>query len=62
MRRKMVYTMFKNTTAAVITKISRIISHTDPAPDPNKDSVSITKAFFEDIKDLFRNSNSGVIS
>ena len=54
--------ILKNTTAAVIAKISRIIAHTDPAPDPNKDSVSITKAFVEDIKDLFRNSNSGVIS
>jgi hypothetical protein len=60
--KKMVYIRLKHTTAAVIAKISRLISHTDPAPDPNKDSVSITKAFFEDIKDLFRNSNSGVIS
>jgi len=54
--------ILKNTTAAVIAKITRIIAHTDPAPDPNKDSVSITKAFVEDIKDLFRNSNSNVIS
>lgn len=60
--KKMVYMILKNTTAAVIAKISRLIAHTDPAPDPNKDSVSITKAFVEDIKDLFRNSNSGVIS
>ena len=60
--KKMVYMILKNTTAAVIAKISRIISHTDPAPDPNKDSVSITKAFVEDIKDLFRKSNSDVIS
>ena len=57
----MVYMILKNTTAAVIAKISRIIAHTDPAPDPNKDSVSITKAFVEDIKDLFRNNNAGVI-
>lgn len=58
----MVYMILKNTTAAVIAKITGLIVHTDPAPDPNKDSVSITKAFVEDIKDLFRNSNSGVIS
>jgi hypothetical protein len=58
----MVHAILGKTTAAVIAKISRLISHTDPAPDPNKDSVSITKAFVEDIKDLFRNNNSGVIS
>ena len=58
----MVHAILGKTTAAVIAKISRLIAHTDPAPDPNKDSVSITKAFVEDIKDLFRNSNSGVIS
>ena len=58
----MVHAILGKTTAAVIAKISRLIAHTDPAPDPNKDSVSITKAFVEDIKDLFRNNNSGVIS
>ena len=54
--------MFKKTTDAVIAKITGLIVHTDPAPDPNKDSVSITKAFVEDVKDLFRKGNSGVIS
>lgn len=58
----MVHAILGKTTAAVIAKISRLISHTDPAPDPNKDSVSITKAFVEDIKDLFRKNKSGVLS
>ena len=54
MKRKMVHIILKNTTAAVIAKISRIIAHTDPAPDPNKDSVSITKALVEDAKNIIK--------
>jgi len=54
--------MFKKTTAVVIAKCTGLIVHTDPAQDSNKDSVSITKAFVEDIKDLFRKNKSGVIS
>lgn len=44
--------MFKKTTAAIIAKITGFIVHTDPAPDPNKDSVSITKALVEDAKNI----------
>jgi len=50
----MVYTMFKNTTTAVIANI-KLIAHTDPAPDPNKDSVSIIKALVEDAKNIIKN-------
>ena len=46
--------MFRNTTAAVIAKISGLIVHTDPAPDSNKDSVSITKALVEDAKNIIK--------
>lgn len=44
-----------NTTAVVIAKISGLIVHTDPAPDPNKDSVSIIKALVEDAKNIIKN-------
>jgi len=43
-----------NTTAVVIAKITGLIAQTDPAPDPNKDSVSITKAFVEDAKNIIK--------
>ena len=46
--------ILKNTTAAVLTKISGLIVHTDPAPDSNKDSVSITKALVEDAKNIIK--------
>jgi hypothetical protein len=58
----MVCTIFEKTTVAVIAKITGLINHTDPATDPDKESVSITKAFVEDIKDLFRKNKSGVLS
>ena len=54
MKYKMVYMILKNTTAAVIAKITGLIAQTDPAPDPNKDSVSITKAFVEDAKIIIK--------
>ena len=46
--------MFKKTTAVVIAKITGLITHTAPAPDPNKDSVSITKALVEDAKNIIK--------
>ena len=50
----MVCTIFEKTTVAVIAKITGLINHTDPATDPDKESVSITKAFVEDIKDMIK--------
>lgn len=51
----MVYMILKNTTAAVIAKITGLIAQTDPAPDPNKDFVSIIKALVEDAKNIIKN-------